>query len=113
MRIEGAEEFDIEADAGLVLGQAQPMTAEAFDHGKLQRADLGRQRIGAQAARGAEVVLLAANGDAGEGVHDVAVGVIAQAEIENDLARGRQVAGVPQPLHPGRVAGADVIEGGG
>ena len=71
------------------------------------------KRIGTQPARGAEIVLLAGEGDAGKTVHDIAIGVPAQPDVEDEVAAGLGMAGVPEPLHPGGIAAHDMVEGGG
>ena len=71
------------------------------------------KRIGTQATRGTEIVLLAGEGDAGKTVHDIAIGVPAQPDVEDEVASGLGVAGVPEPLHPGGIAAHDMVERGG
>ena len=89
------------------------MAAQTFEHVDLQRADAGQQRVGAQPARHADIVLDVVDRDAGKRVHYVLVGVVAQSDVEDDVARGHGMARVPHPLHPRRIAGADVVESGG
>ena len=113
VRVQAADELDLEADARVVRAEREPMTAQAFDDLDGQRADRGRQRVGTQPTRGAEVPLPARHGNAGERIHHVAVGVVAEADVEDQVARGRRVAGVPEPLHPRRIAVVDLVEGGG
>ena len=73
----------------------------------------GQQRVGTQAARHPDIVLHVVDGHAGKRVHHVLVGVVAQADVEDDVAGGNGMSRVPHPLHPGRIAGADVVESGG
>jgi hypothetical protein len=113
VRVHGAVELDVEADARIVVAQHQAVAAQAFEHGDGQRPDGGGERVGPQAARGAEVPLPARHGHAGKGVHHVAVGVVAQADVEDHVAARHRVARVPEPFHPGRIAVVDLVEGGG
>src|ERR1043165_4447809 len=87
------------------------MVAQAFDHLKSQGADGRIQWIGPQSARGPEVVLGRADGDAGKTVHHVAVRIIAEAGIEDEFAALR-VRRVPVAFGPAYIAGSDVIESG-
>ena len=112
VRAEVGNEVELEGDAGFVRREHQAVPAQAFDHLDREGPDRRRQRIGTKPPRGAEVPLPAGRGDAGEGVHDVAVGVVAEADVEDDIARRRRVAGVPEPLHPGRIAVVDLVESG-
>ena len=112
VRVQAADKLDLEADARVVGAECEPMAAQPLDDLDRERADGRRQRIGAQPARRAEVPLPAGHRDAGECIHHVAVRVVTEADVEDQVARGRRVAGVPQPLHPGRIAVVDLVEGG-
>ena len=89
------------------------MAFEPFEHDDLQRPHGGQQRVGAELARNAKVPLPAGDCHACERVHHVSVGVVAQADIEDDIQAVNRVAGVPQALHPGGIAVVYLVEGGG
>jgi hypothetical protein len=86
------------------------MVTQALDHLKSQRADGRVQGIGPQAARSPEIVLGCADGHAGKTVHHVAVRIIAEAGIEDELA-ALWVRRVPVAFGPAHVARSDMIEG--
>ena len=110
--VEGGLVFEVEAQAGFVLVEREPVPAQSLDDCNLQRADARAQRIRPQPARQPQVVLRGADRDAGKTVHHVPVGVVANAEVEDDITFRRWVAGVPEALHPGWVAAVDMVEGG-
>ena len=112
VRIHGAVKFKLEANARVVGQQRQPVFAQTFQHRDGQGPDGGGQRIRTQFARGAKVPLPPRHRHAGKGVHHIAIGVVAQADVKNNLAPRRGMAGVPKPLHPGRVAVVKLVKGG-
>src|SRR6202034_462023 len=88
------------------------MVAQTFDHLESQRTDGRVQRIGPQSTRSPEIVLSGADGHPGKTVHHIAIGIIAETGIEDELAALR-MRRVPVALGPAHVARSDVIEGGG
>ncbi len=113
VRVQRGIELDIEAHPRIILRQHDSMAAQPLEHVNLQRPDAGQERVRTQPARHPDVVLHIVDSHAGKRVHHILVGVVAQADVEDDVAGGHGMSRVPHPLHPGRVAGADVIESGG
>jgi hypothetical protein len=106
-------QLDVEGDGHDVVGvQGDAHPLERLEHLVAQRADLGPLRVGGQAAAAAHGPLLRAPRDAGEAVHDVAVGVLAEPEGHAERAVDRGGHG-PELLGPGPVGLADPGEGVG
>ena len=88
-------DLDIEGHPGRVLGELEALTPHRFDDGQAQRPDLQHIHARAQRARGAHGPLLPAYHRAGEAVHDVRVGIQAQAEeAEAPLGEEAEVVAV-------------------
>src|ERR1700678_4196294 len=88
------------------------MASQSFDDLDRQRTNLGLERIGPGMARGSKVELLAPGFDPRKHVHDISIRVITETDVEDDVAAGHRVTGIPQAFHPRGIAGLDVIEGG-
>jgi hypothetical protein len=108
----GGDEFEIEGEARLVGLQREPVTPQTFEHFDFQRPDRRFQGIGTQPSRDAEVILLTVECDAGESVHDVPIGMPAEADVEHEVSGRDGMAPVPEPLHPRGVGAHHVIERG-
>ena len=109
--VEGRVVLKVETHARFIFVQRNPMPTQPFDDLNLQWADARAQWVRPQPARQAQVVLRGAYRDAGKAVHHVAVGVIADSEIEDHIAVRNWMTGVPQTLHPGWVAAVHMVEG--
>jgi hypothetical protein len=112
MRVHRGDKFEIEGEARLVGLQGEPVTPQTLEHFDFQRPDRRLQGIGTQPSRDAEVILLTVEGDAGESIHDVPIGMPAEADVEDEVSRRDGVARIPEPLHPGGVGAHHVIERG-
>src|SRR3979411_1654618 len=88
----------------------QPVTTQAFQNFDAQRPDGGRERMGSKAPRGAEIVLFSIDRHAGKSVHDIAVRVPAEPNVEYHVAGRFWVPRIPEPLHPARIAAHDMVE---
>src|SRR5258708_16807095 len=86
------------------------MTTQTFKDFDAQRTDSRRQRMGSKASRGAKIVLHSVDRHAGKAIHDIAVGVPAEPNVEYHVAGRLWVPRVPQPLHPARIAAHDMVE---
>ncbi|WP_338831120.1 hypothetical protein [Bradyrhizobium sp. 27S5] len=82
------------------------MQAHALHDLDSEPADLRLQRARPEPARGAEIVLAAADGDAGKTVHHVAVRIIAEPDIDQQLGAVDRVRGVPVTLGKPGIAAA-------
>ncbi|MGY3696485.1 hypothetical protein ACVIGA_006565 [Bradyrhizobium sp. USDA 3240] len=105
-RREACLEFELKADAGRIVGERDPVQAVALDDFDPEAADLCLQRARPEPARGAEIVLAAADGDAGESVHHVAVRVIAEPDVDQQFAAIDRMRGVPVALGEPGIAAA-------
>ena len=112
MRVHRRDEFEFEGEAGLIRLQRKAVTAQAFEDLDFQRPDRRVERVGPQAPRDAEIILLALEHDAGEAVHHVAIGMPAEADVEDEVSAGDGMAGVPEALHPGGIGAEHMIERG-
>ncbi len=112
MRVHGRDEFEIKGQTGVIGLQHQPVAAKPFKNFDTQRPDSGREGIGSKAPGRAEIVLFSVDRDAGKSVHDVAVGVPAEPDVEDHIAGRLWMSGIPEPLHPARIAAHDVVERG-
>jgi len=80
MWVHRRDEFEIEDGPDSSAFQHQPMPAQAFEHDDLQRANFGRQCLWAQPARSPKGHLPGPDGDPGETIHHVAIGVARQGQ---------------------------------
>ena len=111
--VEGRLVLKVETQAGFILVQRNPMTTQPFNDLNLEWANAREQWVRPQPTRQAQVVLGGAYRDAGKAVHHVAVGVVADSEIEDHIAVRNWMTGVPQALHPGGVAAVHMVKGRG
>src|SRR6266850_2080746 len=61
-------------------------------------------------ARGAKVILSLADCDSGVGVDDIAIGMPAQAEVEDHVSTRNGVSRIPIALHPVPIARTNMIK---